>query len=554
MRLPDSSKSRAVLVGTASYRPDSGFATYPEIARSLDGFAEFLRTRTGLREVVTVSNPADAVQIAVAVEDAAQAATDLLLFYYVGHGVAVDNQLHLTHSESLAGKVGFSTTSYPQLRRLIKESPAKVKIVILDCCHSGKAFGRDILASGTEVLEEATDIDGAFVLTATDEKTKFAGAAGVDGRTAFTGAMLGVLASGIPSAGPYVTISALYRELLKRLPAANLPKPKALERGTAASLALARNVAWVPAISGLPNAPTTSHSTQICESSAYAPRLLTDIGWLRRMPDPGETLVRRNGALTVTMRPGVSIDKDRNAIPMRLPHGLMARQLLIWLCSEAIRTGDAELYPTDRETGFFATTGVDVTSGPDGTVIQLLEQIEQLYSTDLVVEDNNDRFARSRRITVISEYEFGESSALTSIALPYTKVQLSGNFIEDAVFDMTPIDWRVVTQPGENLLVVDVYLWLAACASAIRRDIRVSWHALWQQFEKASLSPSRSEARKFEHDFRCAADHVKAAYPSLRVKFSLSELGAVLSPDTHSGTYGVLAGKRSSIPAPVWTI
>ncbi|WP_225726750.1 MULTISPECIES: caspase family protein [unclassified Nocardia] len=262
MRLPDPDRSYAVLIGTARYGADSGFPSFSSITRSVRDFGEFLRNTTGLTNVVEIVDPPDPVSFATALTAAADAATDLLLFYYVGHGVAVGNELHLAHSGSHAEHVAFTTVPYPAVRAKIRASRAKVKIVILDCCHSGKAFGRDVLA-GPEVLREAADIDGTFVLTATDEKTKFAVAQDGSGRTAFTGVLLDIMASGIPGAERYLTMSALFRELRSRLPAANLPKPKALERGTAAELALAVNAGCSGAAPALPGTETTAYFAQI---------------------------------------------------------------------------------------------------------------------------------------------------------------------------------------------------------------------------------------------------------------------------------------------------
>lgn len=246
MTLPDPEASRAILIGTARYAPDSGFESFPEVERSLLDFAEFLRGETGLREdhIDVILDPGDSTTIAARVTAAARATTGLLLVYYVGHGVAVDNQLHLTHTGSHAADADVTALPYPVLRSRIKTNARGPVIVILDCCHSGRAFGRDVLAGAGEPLREATDIDGAFVLTATDEKTKFARATGGGGRTAFTGMMLDTLRTGVPTADRYLTMTVLFRELRHRLPAANMPKPKALERGTAGRIALATNAGW----------------------------------------------------------------------------------------------------------------------------------------------------------------------------------------------------------------------------------------------------------------------------------------------------------------------
>ncbi|MEC3955870.1 caspase family protein [Nocardia sp. CDC153] len=267
MTLPDPEATRAVLIGTAHYDAHSGLDSFPEIARSLSDFAEFLRTHTGIpeRHIDVVLDPADGSTIAAAITAAARAATGLLLVYYVGHGVVVDNQLHLTHTGTRVDEADVTALRYPIVRSRIKSNARGAVVVILDCCHSGKAFGHEVLAADGEILRAATDIDGAFVLTATDEKTKFAVAKGDGGRTAFTGMMLDILRTGVPTADRYLTMSVLFRELRDRLPAANMPKPKALERGTAGRVALAANAGWTGRSEpvGLPELTATAYTAQI---------------------------------------------------------------------------------------------------------------------------------------------------------------------------------------------------------------------------------------------------------------------------------------------------
>ncbi|WP_198347582.1 caspase, EACC1-associated type [Nocardia terrae] len=267
MTLPDPEATRAVLIGTANYAPDSGFESFPEIARSLSDFAEFLRAETGIPEqhIDVVLDPSDGPTIAARITAAARDATGLLLVYYVGHGAVVDNQLHLTHTASRADEADVTALGYAIIRARIKAGARGAVVVILDCCHSGKAFGRDVLAADGEILRAATDIDGAFVLTATDEKTKFALAKGDGGRTAFTGMMLDILRTGVPTTDRYLTMSLLYRELRDRLPAASMPKPKALERGTAGRVALAVNPGWTghPDPPSLPRVTATPYTAQV---------------------------------------------------------------------------------------------------------------------------------------------------------------------------------------------------------------------------------------------------------------------------------------------------
>jgi GTPase SAR1 family protein len=245
VRLPHSEKSRAVIVGTSFYGPDSGFEPLPAVTKNLDDLSVFLRERTGLKHVTVVNDPSNNRAIMDAIVPAARDAQDLLLFYYAGHGVSVSagNDVGLTTLESSSDAADWSTLQYAVIRDQLHRASAAIKIVILDCCHSGSAFGSGTMANADndENLKDLAVIDGAYVLTAANKRDKFAMAAGVHGRTAFTGALLEVLRAGIDSDDEYLTMAAVFPLVADRLRAANKPAPRSSGFNTAASIALARN-------------------------------------------------------------------------------------------------------------------------------------------------------------------------------------------------------------------------------------------------------------------------------------------------------------------------
>lgn len=245
MQLPDSRSSRAVLIGTSTYATDSGFESLPSVAVSLTEFAKVLRDETGLEHVRIVADPHDSDCFIDALQPAVEQAKDVLIFYFVGHGVALPD-LSLTHCRSRTVNPRWNTVPYSNIREEILASTARVKMVILDCCHSGKASGTTTLAGGDvhQTLEDIAAIDGSYVLTATDTKTKFAAAVGASGCTAFTGALVDVLRTGHASDDEYLSMDVVFPLLRTKLKAANLPAPRASGNNTASKLALARNARW----------------------------------------------------------------------------------------------------------------------------------------------------------------------------------------------------------------------------------------------------------------------------------------------------------------------
>ena len=79
---------------------------------------------------------------------------DVALFYFSGHGFVKASGGYLVTSECKEGDNGFS---FSELLYYANKSPADNKIIILDCCHSGK-LGLDINANDITKLSEGLTI------------------------------------------------------------------------------------------------------------------------------------------------------------------------------------------------------------------------------------------------------------------------------------------------------------------------------------------------------------------------------------------------------------
>jgi hypothetical protein len=86
--------------------------------------------------------------------------SDVALFYFSGHGYVENTGGYLITSECKDGDDGFPLT---ELLQIANNSPARNKIIILDCCHAGfvgKATGDD---------DNSTLSEGLTILTASSE-------------------------------------------------------------------------------------------------------------------------------------------------------------------------------------------------------------------------------------------------------------------------------------------------------------------------------------------------------------------------------------------------
>jgi uncharacterized caspase-like protein len=247
VRLFDPARSRALLAGTASYR-DPGLPTIGSAHANIEALHDLL---TGSADVglpaarcVTLHDPTEPDTLLTALSTAARDATDMLLLYYVGHGLlpALGGDLRL----AVAGTVKdhpWTAVSFRDVAAVLHTSRANAKVVILDCCYSGLALQTVPFSPGRRGIHGTTDTEGLYVLTATAADWT---ALGRDGavHTAFTAALLAVLRNGLPADGDLLPLNAVYGEVRSRLILDGCPHPQKEERNAAGDLALVRNRAY----------------------------------------------------------------------------------------------------------------------------------------------------------------------------------------------------------------------------------------------------------------------------------------------------------------------
>ncbi|MEU1341568.1 caspase family protein [Streptomyces sp. NPDC090075] len=237
--LPDPSASAAVLIGTSRY---AHLAQLPAVESNLAELGTVLQDPTvwGLPEAhtLTVREPANATALLDPVYSAGERAVDTLIVYYCGHGLrdseSADLYLALTGSREGAG---YTAVEYRHLRSAILSSPARRKIVVLDCCFSGRA-ARTLAAPSA--LAAQAGIQGAYVLTASP-KDHVALAPEGERHTAFTGELLHVLRQGVPDAPETLDLETVYRAVDHRLGARNRPRPQRSQENDVGRLPLVRN-------------------------------------------------------------------------------------------------------------------------------------------------------------------------------------------------------------------------------------------------------------------------------------------------------------------------
>lgn len=241
--LPDPASSRAVLIGSGTFTSDT-LSDYPAISDSISGLASLLTGAHGLSlpasHCTVVAKNADARDVGQALHAASRAATDLLVIYYAGHGiVGKRGKLYLALADTDHQWLNLSALAFEDVKEFCTDSRAQRRVVILDCCYSGRAIGDPLSASMAEILDKVS-ISGSFTLTAAPANREALVIPG-ERYTAFTGRLLSLLNDGDPCGPEFWTLDEIYLRLRSSLLSENLPEPQRSGTKTIDKLPIARN-------------------------------------------------------------------------------------------------------------------------------------------------------------------------------------------------------------------------------------------------------------------------------------------------------------------------
>lgn len=243
--LPDPAASAAVLIGTSSYR-DGRLGSLPGVANNIADLSAILTDGAlwGLppERSRTLLDCASTEELVGPLAELASLARDTFIVYYSGHGVVGnDGDLVLPIKSTNLDMLKYTSLPYAWVRDIIGCCRAARRIVILDCCFSGRAL-RAMSDTASAVIGQV-DVDGIYVMTSAPANS--VSLAPEDARnTAFTGGLLGILRDGIPGLNEVLSLDDLYDSTLVAMARRGWPRPQRLGTNTIGRLGILRNRAW----------------------------------------------------------------------------------------------------------------------------------------------------------------------------------------------------------------------------------------------------------------------------------------------------------------------
>lgn len=257
--------ARALLIGTGTVADPAVLPPVPAVHRTLADLRAILLRRTGLSEdrIRVLEDPQDARTIGQAVTEAAKAASDTLLLYYVGHGlVGAANELRLCTRETTgdADTDPFTTASFRDLAALVRRHRPTRFLIVLDCCHAERAGDESLTAFRHHYLLAAAARDQRALAPVGDV------------HTAFTGELIRLLHGGDRRGPATFTLEEIRRALADR----DL-SPRARHDAPTAWFGFARN----PAARVEPATEPTGHDTGVCPYPGLSAYDETTQHWFR---------------------------------------------------------------------------------------------------------------------------------------------------------------------------------------------------------------------------------------------------------------------------------
>lgn len=369
MSVRDGHRSRAVLIGTSRYS-EAQLPDLLAVERNVSDLADILCADHGLElsaeNCIALVDEKDPRAVLSAVTAAAEEAEDLLLVYYAGHGLLDRHgDLFLALVDSPTPLEDFwQAVDIRHIRRIMTDrTPAANRVLILDCCFSGRAF--EAMGAAESVIE-AMGVNGTFTMTSTSENEKAHAPEGAP-YTAFTGALIEMFDVGVPDGPEYLTLDIIYENIKSILRSRGLPEPKRRCVDGTGEFTLVRNRAWSagsPIDSDRVAATPGARFRELSAHPAYK-TIRRLVGWYVRecIPDPQ---ANKRDRWNVTALPSVKQSNGRRLLTLNC--GLQE----VMFISEVIRpNGSRQIIvvcniapPLDRSTAELSFYGGNVFGRP----------------------------------------------------------------------------------------------------------------------------------------------------------------------------------------------
>ena len=232
----------------------------------------------------------------------------------------------------------------------------------------------------------------------------------------------------------------------------------------------------------------------------------------------GEGFWKRQGNRTTLL---VESGRNREGDLIGVPYGSIARLILLYLQTEAVRTGSPEIELGRSMKAWM--TRMSLSAG--GKTYQLVaEQARRISACRLTFfADFTHAELRSNGAFVESSISLAGLSDENQASLWQDRVRLDEGFWKSLKEHPVPVREEALKAIGTRSLAIDVYIWLAYRLHSLAKPTSITWSSIHSQFGAGFRL-----VRQIKPTFIEALQLALAVYPEARV--DVEDQGIVLHP------------------------
>lgn len=222
------------------------------------------------------------------------------------------------------------------------------------------------------------------------------------------------------------------------------------------------------------------------------------------------------------VQPGLRpIGEEGRIESVGVPFGAHARLILLFLQTEALRTGSREIELGASLRKWMARIGITAGGSAFRSVRDQAERISRCRLTFHI--QGGGRTSALVNQSVVDRALFIEEDDGNQGRLNLEIAKLSEGYFEQLKKHPVPLEEAAVRALANNSAAIDAYIWLAYRLHVLTQDRLVTWQALKQQFGTAY-----KELHHFRQKWSKSLQLALAVYPDARV--DVEDEGVVLKP------------------------
>jgi len=248
--------------------------------------------------------------------------------------------------------------------------------------------------------------------------------------------------------------------------------------------------------------------------SAFMARQLVQATLPHKNPGNVPAWSRKNGDLTLTLRPGWDEKKEKL---IGYPYGTIPRLLLFWITTEAIRTKNPRIELGNSLAKFMEELGLDpYQGGKRSDVKRLQEQMRRLFQSTISFTQYTKGQAWLNMQVAPKGMLWWDEKKPTQSTLFENWIHLGEDFFKAITSSPVPVDMRALKALKRSPLALDFYAWASYTAYQTQQTGQsrsIAWEQLHEQFG--------SEYKKLDEFARKAWNalaKVQSVYPALNVE------------------------------------